>query len=299
MDINLNINAQIFDNPQFAEKPTWAKTLYFFLWCKSDFAGFVDLNWKVAKVHANLPEELTEEEMKRGMEGLIAYIPESPSVGYMKDFIHTARAQKGIIKTSNVHLKIYKDMIARKQRFKVSDPVQIIRENNPGLSISPLTDAQVKEPQVEDPEKESKKQSPALLYRQLGIPNKGYISYYDEQQGLTQSVSVDDDNKSSSYTEQDDGVEDIFEGQPKEEYNNPEYPDMKEDQKTPPMSSLTQQKHEEWLSRGHYVTKDNTYARYDGQDIRVSFIEIENNNKPSGESLNDDEEIDVSNLAQF
>lgn len=275
MDINLNINAQIFDNPQFAEKPTWAKTLYFFLWCKSDFAGFVDLNWRVAKVHANLPEELTEEEMKKGMEGLVAYIPESPSVGYMKDFIHTARAQKGIIKTSNVHLKIYKDMIARKQRFKVSDPVQIIRENNPGLSISPLSDAQVKEPLNEDPEKESKKQSPALLYRQLGIPNKGYISYYDEQQGLTQSVSVNDDNKSSSYTEQDDGVEDIFEAQPKEEDKKPL--DREEldplglaapDQSKPINPSVEKYLHDCYISEGQVMLKDGGYAANGWESLR-------------------------------
>lgn len=270
MDINLNINAQIFDNPQFAEKPTWSKTLYFFLWCKSDFAGFVDLNWKVAKVHANLPEELTEEEMKKGMEGLVAYIPESPSVGYMKDFIHTARAQKGIIKTSNVHLKIYKDMIARKQRFKVSDPVQIIRENNPGLSISPLSDAQVKEPLNEDPEKESKKQSPALLYRQLGIPNKGYISYYDEQQGLAESISVNDDNKSSSYTELNDGVEGIFEPVQQEQLTNSasvsskrltedQIPEGMPDQSRPLDSVITQEEHNKRLDEGYFMTIEGHY----------------------------------------
>lgn len=275
-DIHLNIDPQKWQKPEFADKPIWAKALHDYLWCTCDYAGFVDINFRVAKGYCNWTENLTDQEIWKGLEGLVVQIPNT-SLGYVVNFIHTARAQGGKLSSvAGVHLKVYKDMIVRKQRFGVDDPVSIVREHNPFLTLCPLRDEETdKTNNKKEGNKDVAKDSPALLFEHLGIPNQGYICYYDEQQGLTQSVSVNDDNKSSSYTEQDDGVEDMFEAQPKEEDNKPL--DREEldplglaapDQSKPINPSVEQYLHDCYISEGQVMLKDGGYAANGWESLR-------------------------------
>ena len=261
-DIHLNIDPQKWQKPEFADKPIWAKALHDYLWCTCDYAGFVDINFRVAKGYCNWTENLTEQEIWKGLEGLVIQIPDT-SLGYVINFIHTARAQGGKLSSvAGVHLKVYKDMIVRKQRFGVDDPVSIVREHNPFLTLCPLRDEKSDQTNYKkEGNKDVVKDSPALLFEHLGIPKEGYISYYDEQQGSTQSISVNDDNKSSSYTEQDDGIENIFEAQPKEEDNKLQYPDKHPDQSKPLRTqTYCQEAHDGFLSEGQYMTNDGWYT---------------------------------------
>jgi len=270
-DINLNIDPQKWQKPEFADKPIWAKALHDYLWCTCDYAGFVDINFRVAKGYCNWTENLTEQEIWKGLEGLVIQIPDT-SLGYVVNFIHTARAQGGKLSSvAGVHLKVYKDMIVRKQRFGVDDPVSIVRQHNPFLTLCPLKSE--KSDQTNDNKEGNKdvvKDSPALLFEHLGIPKEGYISYYKEQQGLTQSVSVNDDNKSSSYTEQDDGVDNTFEPVQQEHLTNSasvsskrltedQIPEGMPDQSRPLDSVITQEEHNKRLDEGYFMTIEGHY----------------------------------------
>lgn len=172
-------------------------------------------------------------------------------------------------------------MLARKLRFNVADPVSIIRENNPSLILEGLS--------TETDNKQAKEDSAPMLFVQLGIPKAGLPSFNLEQ---AESISVDENNKPSevtSYTQQDDGVEDIFEPVQQERKR---FPDEHPDQSKPILDKLSQEMHEDWLNSNHYMDINGYYKRTDGQDISVTINERERlkNNNPL-ESVKEDEVI--------
>ena len=135
-----------------------------------------------------------------------------------------------------------------------------------------------------------------MLFAQLGIPKAGLPSFNLEQ---AESVSVSDNNKPSevtSYTQQDDGIEDIFEPVQQERKRFPdEHPDQSK-----PILAITQERHEEWIKSGHYMENKGHYVRLDGQDIRVSFEEREKlkNNTPL-EPVKKEESDDPEGFGNF
>ena len=263
------MNPQIVDDPEFQDKPTWAKAIWLHLWCKCDFAGFADANWRVVQVISNVEEPKTDEEIWEALEGLVVPV-EGTNLAYVKNYIQTARAQGGEVRsTAGVHLKIYKDMKMRKQRFKVKDPMSYARRYNPDLNFAPLPEGQKLDPN----DGETGKETPRHLFDVLGIPDEGYVAWNKREEEASKSVSVSDDNKpveSSSYTQQDDGVEDIFPPVEQEAQTTHNKPQSREeldplgraapDQSKPINPSIDQETHDGYIAEGQVMLKDGGYA---------------------------------------
>lgn len=249
------MNPQIVDDPEFQYKPAWAKAIWHYLWCKCDFAGFAEANWKVIQVICNVEEPKTDEEIWEALEGLVVPVEGTP-LAYVKNYIQTARAQGGVVSSSaGVHLKIYKDMKMRKQRFKVKNPMFYARQFNPDLEFAPLSEAQKAKAKDGDTDKET----PKHLFDVLGIPYEGYASLNKREEEASKSISVSDNNKpveSSSYTQQDDEVEDIFEPV---QQDDERCPDKHPDQSKPLNHNYCQEAHQGYLDDGLYMTTEGFY----------------------------------------
>lgn len=271
------MNPQIVDDPEFQCKPAWAKAIWHYLWCKSDFAGFAEANWRVIQVICNVEEPKTDEEIWEALEGLVVPVEGTP-LAYVKNYIQTARAQGCVVSSSaGVHLKIYKDMKMRKQRFKVKDPMFYARQFNPDLEFAPLSEAQKAKAKDGDTDKET----PKHLFDVLGIPDEGYVAWNEREKEASKSVSVSDDNKpvaSSSYTQQDDGVEDIFEPVQQVQQATDNKPLSSEeldplglaapDQSKPINPSVDQDIHDCYIAEGQVMLKDGGYAANGWESLR-------------------------------
>ena len=249
------MNPQIVDDPEFQCKPAWAKAIWNYLWLKCDYAGFAVANWRVIQVICNVEEPKTDEEIWEALEGLVVKVEGTP-LAYVENFIQTARAQGNRVSSSAaVHLKIYKDMKAMKQRFKVKDPMSYARRYNPDLKFDPLSASQ----ESASKDGETGKETPRHLFDVLGIPDEGYVAWNKREEEASKSVSVSDDNKpleSSSYTQQDDGVEDIFKPVQQDEER---CPDKHPDQSKPINRNYCQEAHQGYLDDGQYMTTEGFY----------------------------------------
>lgn len=263
------MNPQIVDDPEFQEKPTWAKAIWHYLWCKCDFAGFAEANWRVIQVICNVEEPKTDEEIWEALEGLVVPV-KGTALAYVKNYIQTARAQgEGVSNDAGAHIKIYKDMKMRKQRFKVKDPMSYAREHNPDLAFHKLSESNKSKAK----EGETDKETPKHLFDVLGIPYEGYVAWNEREKEAPKSVSVGDDNKpveSSSYTQQDDEVEDIFPPVEQEQQidsvsvsskrlSEDQIPEGMPDQSRPLDSAITQQDHNRRLDEGYFMTIEGHY----------------------------------------
>ena len=249
------MNPQLVDDPEFQEKPTWAKAIWHYLWCKCDFAGFAEANWRVIQVICNVEEPKTDEEIWEALEGLVVPV-KGTALAYVKNYIQTARAQgEGVSNDAGAHIKIYKDMKMRKQRFKVKDPMSYAREHNPDLAFHKLSESNKSKAK----EGETDKETPKHLFDVLGIPYEGYVAWNEREKEAPKSVSVSDDNKPvevNSYTQQDDEVEDIF---PPVEQDEERCPDKHPDQSKPINRNYCQEAHQGYLDDGQYMTTEGFY----------------------------------------
>ena len=263
------MNPQIVDDPEFQCKPAWAKAIWNYLWLKCDYAGFAVANWRVIQVICNVEEPKTDEEIWEALEGLVVPVKGTP-LAYVENFIQTARAQGNRVSSSAaVHLKIYKDMKAMKQRFKVKDPMSYARRYNPDLKFDPLSPSQ----ESASKDGETGKETPRHLFDVLGIPDEGYVAWNEREKEAPKSVSVSDDNKPvevNSYTQQDDEVEDIFEPVEQEQQidsvsvsskrlSEDQIPEGMPDQNRPLDSAITQQDHNRRLDEGYFMTIEGHY----------------------------------------
>jgi hypothetical protein len=271
------MNPQIVDDAEFQNKPTWAKAIWLHLWCKCDFAGFADANWRVVQVISNVEEPKTDEEIWEALDGLVVAV-EGKNLAYVKNYIQTARAQGGEVRsTAGVHLKIYKDMKMRKQRFKVKDPMSYARKYNPDLNFAPLPEGQKSDPK----EGETGKETPRHLFDVLGIPDEGYVAWNKREEGASKSVPASQNNKSSevtSYTQQDDGVEDFFSPVEQEQRTTDNKPLNTEEldplglaapnQSKPINTSVDQEVHDGYIDEGQVMLKDGGYAANGWESLR-------------------------------
>jgi len=269
MSNDIYINQLLVDDPEFQVKPTWAKAIWFHLWCKCDYAGFADINWRVILSSCNVDEQKTEEEIWEALRGLVVKV-EGTTLGYLENYVATARAQKGTITTAPVHLKIYKDMKARKERFKVENPLYYVRRYNPFLKFKGLANNQKNEEDNDD-----LKVTPKHLFEALGIDKCGLDSWNNSNQKSPASVTVHEDNKSlkvNSYTDQNDEIEDIFEPVKEEKL----YPDKHPDQSKPIHPSYCQVVHDGYLSEGQYMTTDGEYRYPVNSSSKTESKEVTN-----------------------